>query len=312
MSTEIDCAHPSAVKMNHQTTNKKDNVNVLFYVTGFGKFGNITENPTTTLVHELEQQQKGILPVASVIGEDSTQSSVTNVTSDEGNATAAIEVSSSSLSSDSSIQISQCKIIKTAASNVKTEIQELMKTIQQETNNITTTDTTNIQQNIVCLHLGVNYKGKNFLLESTAFNDASFRIPDEDGYQPKKEPIDECMSFGERLTTSLNVKKICTKMEEKGFDVSVSGDAGRFVCNYLYWTSLNHIRMQQLQQTTGESDDGNGDGSKSTIHSLFVHVPLFTVIDQETQFNFVQELMVTIKEVLLTTKKKKKRSKAKC
>ena len=109
-------------------------------------------------------------------------------------------------------------------------------------------------------------------------------------------------------------------MEEIGFDVKMSGDAGRFVCNYLYWTSLNQIRIQQHQhqqerdlESTGESDGNDDNGSKPTIHSLFVHVPLFTVFDQETQFNFVQKLMVTIKEVLLTTKKKnkkKKRSKA--
>ena len=38
----------------------------------------------------------------------------------------------------------------------------------------------------VIIHLGVNYKGDRFQLESCAYNNASFRIPDEHGNQPSK------------------------------------------------------------------------------------------------------------------------------
>jgi pyroglutamyl-peptidase len=43
----------------------------------------------------------------------------------------------------------------------------------------------------VLLHLGVNYQGQGFQLETCAYNDATFRIPDERGFQPEKQLICE-------------------------------------------------------------------------------------------------------------------------
>lgn len=51
-----------------------------------------------------------------------------------------------------------------------------------------------------------------------------------------------------------------------------SDDAGRFVCNYVYYHSLRYAE-------------------ENSIKSLFVHVPLFLTIDEETQMQFIASLL---------------------
>lgn len=66
-------------------------------------------------------------------------------------------------------------------------------------------------------------------------------------------------------------------LSAKGFDVMTSDDAGRFVCNYVYYHSLRF-------------------SEKNGTKSVFVHVPLFSTINAETQMQFVASLL----EVLAT------------
>ena len=79
------------------------------------------------------------------------------------------------------------------------------------------------------------------------------------------------------VQTSLPVEEITKALAAKGYEVMTSDDAGRFVCNYVYYHSLRFSEQ---------------NGTKS----LFVHVPLFTTIDEETQMQFAASLL----EVLAT------------
>ena len=77
--------------------------------------------------------------------------------------------------------------------------------------------------------------------------------------------------------TSLPVEEITYSLAKMGFEVMASDDAGRFVCNYVYYHSLRFAEQ-------------NG------ILSLFAHVPSFSTIDEETQMQFAASLL----EVLAT------------
>jgi pyroglutamyl-peptidase len=121
----------------------------------------------------------------------------------------------------------------------------------------------------VLLHLGVNCKAHHFQLEQCAYNDATFRIPDEQGYQPQNVCIVDHIPLNTCLKTLLNIKDLCANAG----DVVVSTDPGRFVCNYTYFYSLN--KTQALDR----------------VHSLFLHVPPFSVIPEETQMSVVVKLM---------------------
>ena len=64
-------------------------------------------------------------------------------------------------------------------------------------------------------------------------------------------------------------------LKKGAYDVMISDDAGRFVCNYVYYQSLRFAEK---------------NGNKS----LFVHVPLFSRIDEETQMRFTASLLEAI------------------
>lgn len=123
------------------------------------------------------------------------------------------------------------------------------------------------------VHLGVNSGASRFAIERRAVNEATFRCPDEAGWQPQKEMIakeDGSLSFSR--VTSVPVEWIAEALRRMGFDVAVSDDAGRFVCNYLYYQSLRHAAA------TGAA-------------CLFVHVPSFASVDEGTQLRFVGALL---------------------
>lgn len=74
------------------------------------------------------------------------------------------------------------------------------------------------------------------------------------------------------MQTSLPIQEIAKALSKKGYHVMTSDDAGRFVCNYVYYHSLRFA-------------EENG------IKSLFVHVPLFFTVDEETQMQFAASLL---------------------
>nr|ACG26672.1 pyrrolidone-carboxylate peptidase [Zea mays] len=129
------------------------------------------------------------------------------------------------------------------------------------------------QERVILLHFGANSGSHRFALENQAVNEATFRCPDELGWKPQRTPI--ISSDGSILharQTTLPVKEISKSLQQMGYDVVPSDDAGRFVCNYVYYHSLKFAE-------------------KHGIGSLFVHFPLFLAIDEEVQMQFVASLL---------------------
>lgn len=83
------------------------------------------------------------------------------------------------------------------------------------------------------------------------------------------------MIFFLLLKTSCSVEAILGHLKNEGHDVICSDDAGRFVCNYVYYHSLRFAEQK---------------GHKS----LFVHVPLFAKIDEEKQMQFTYALLEAV------------------
>ncbi|KAF8017544.1 hypothetical protein BT93_H2657 [Corymbia citriodora subsp. variegata] len=131
-------------------------------------------------------------------------------------------------------------------------------------------------ERVVWLHLGVHGGASKFSIERQAVNEATFCCPDERGWQPWQLPIvPEDGKISRTRKTSFSTEAILKFLEKKGYGVTLSNDAGRFVCNYVYYHSL-----RLAEQRGGRS--------------LFVHVPPFSRIDQETQMNFVASLLEAI------------------
>lgn len=70
--------------------------------------------------------------------------------------------------------------------------------------------------------------------------------------------------------------------------LEISKDAGRFVCNYTYYLSLSHC--QAFPNKRWRHHDG--------IHCLFVHVPPFECIDEETQVDTLLSLFEELRHVV--------------
>ncbi|GLT43207.1 hypothetical protein SLA2020_171760 [Shorea laevis] len=125
----------------------------------------------------------------------------------------------------------------------------------------------------IWVHFGVYSDAITFAIEQQAVNEATFDFPDELGWQPHQVPIvpaDGGITHVRK--TSLPVEEIREALSKKGFEVMTSDNAGQFVYNYVYYQSL-HFAEQ--------------NGTKS----LFVHMPPFLVMDEETQMQFVVSLL---------------------
>ena len=163
----------------------------------------------------------------------------------------------------SNYRVSSCSVLKVSARTVAEHIRQRVAEEQGDQ-----------QSAVVLVHFGVDVCARGFKLEKRAVNEANFRLPDEDGYQPRCTPIapDPIEHF---IETKVDVESLVSELREiDGFDVQVSHDAGRYVCNYTYFSSLKAVEKK-----------GSG------CYSLFVHVPSFHAIDAQTQVRFVFKLL---------------------
>merc|ERR1712194_415013 len=122
--------------------------------------------------------------------------------------------------SELATRIQQCMVLETSARAVRDKIDEILA--QPSESSVT-----------IFLHLGVNYKGTGFKLEQCAYNDASFRIPDQQGYQPKNSKILDDLLLCQRFDTQIDIEKLLQNQTEihSNIESKCSIDPGRFVCN---------------------------------------------------------------------------------
>lgn len=165
--------------------------------------------------------------------------------------------------------LSSCNVLETAGDGVLTTLYQLLESALAK----------NDGQRVIWIHFGVNSGANKFAIERQAVNEATFRCPDEMGWQPQKLPIvPDDGSISHARETSLPAAEIVQMLVDKGYDVTLSDDAGRFVCNYVYYHSLRCAGLKGFK-------------------SLFVHVPLFTKIDRQTQMNFVASLLEVLTSI---------------
>ena len=191
-------------------------------ITGFGAFGGLPDNPSSTLVNTI----------------------ISNTTIEgymnEG--------------PNNKFQIIQHAILDTSVEGAK-ELQKLQKLPAS-----------------FHLHLGVHGGAKQIHVESQAFNNDDFRIPDNKGIQLKNHTIaPECPEI---YQTSIDV---CKLVESLGEGYCVSNDPGRFLCNHVFFQSLRWC--------------ATCDGTK---HCLFVHVPPFSVVSFKDQYQLILKLLNTL------------------
>lgn len=163
----------------------------------------------------------------------------------------------------------------------------------------------------VNIHIGVHGTATKFALEMYCYNNKDFRIPDSSGKQPEKERIEPLMELDHPLMTDLNVTEICRNLRSQGHDVAVSDDPGRYICNYIYFTSMvQQSNVSKKRGLTLEDDEGSAVGSEVAAagggddfgsdprsdrnKTIFIHVPPFEIIPKQQQVEFIKAAITLI------------------
>ena len=105
----------------------------------------------------------------------------------------------------------------------------------------------------VTIHFGLSQRARGFRIERSAHNRAGPRA-DAAGALPSSRVI--CPSGPARLDTSLPASALAAHLKQRGIDAAPSRSAGRYLCNFLYYLSLDWAARQ--------------DGARTV---LFVHMP---------------------------------------
>ncbi|KAK1552604.1 hypothetical protein Q3G72_020000 [Acer saccharum] len=164
------------------------------------------------------------------------------------------------------VRLGSCTVLETAGIGALPMLHKILESSVSSMDN----------EQIVWLHFGVNSGQSKFAIEQRAVNEATFGCPDEFGWRPQQLPIvPEDGEISRTRETLCSTEAILKFLKKKGCDANISRDAGRFVCNYVYYQSLRFAEQK---------------GHKS----LFVHVPLFSSIDEQTQMKFIATLLEAI------------------
>lgn len=75
--------------------------------------------------------------------------------------------------------------------------------------------------------------------ETTAYNRMDARIPDNEGNEPKEMRI--IQDAPETLHVNVPVAETVDGMKKDGYNIEVSDNAGRFVCNELLYRVIDHL-----------------------------------------------------------------------
>ncbi|CAM6098322.1 unnamed protein product [Calypogeia fissa] len=233
-------------------------------LTGFGKFYNVPINPTMVLMEKImEFMDHRVLPPGASI-----DSCTVLETAGLGNLKVLLDLLDSKCSAEG---------VKVLDSKPSPEVVDKLVDSEAVSNTLV-----GGKHEVVWIHFGLETGATWFKVEEQAVNEASFRCADEMGWQPAGERIvEEDGPICNVRETVLPTGKIVAELTKLGFDAAVSYDAGRFVCNYVYYQSLRHAANH---------------GTKC----LFVHVPPFTVIGEQTQLEFVAALLKVVASIVIS------------
>jgi pyroglutamyl-peptidase len=142
----------------------------------------------------------------------------------------------------------------------------------------------NDNDNLLLVHLGVRNDIKGFRLERVGHNEASFEMPDERAFQPQGKAVsrtnpDTSFSLFSTMPLPAILQSLhAPSQSDPGYsrdEVSISSNPGRFVCNYLYFSSMDLCL------------------SRGHAHSaaLFVHLPPFSCVKEDAQLRFLRRLL---------------------
>ena len=125
------------------------------------------------------------------------------------------------------------------------------------------------------IHLGVNAGATHFQIEEYAYNSTTFRIPDNEGFQPTDSCISSELPLDSPLKTTFPAAHIINACRiNSDLVVELSDDPGRYICNYIYFKSLLNIAQRN-----------------ESVDVVFIHTPPEEIIPITQQVDFVKNVI---------------------
>ncbi|CDI77310.1 chromatin organization modifier domain-containing protein, putative [Eimeria praecox] len=277
------------------------------YLTGFGPFNNVSDNPSATLVQQLaaalgseqttssprQQGRSKAVPLCFCPFNDPRDSPVPGavdslVETAPTQASAVVELCGwevlevSAEAATEAVPRIHSVLCRNAQTREPHEADAAKKFVAtRETPDEPTEGPTDSAAGMVeepltlALHFGVSTHSDRWQLEACAKNDARFPCPDNRGCRPQAEVISDYMPLEACLRSSLCLEPVGADLSHNGFPCNVSDDAGCFVCNFLYFKSLY-------------------EGQRSGVASLFVHIPPFSAISLQQQLAAALRLLALL------------------
>ena len=128
------------------------------------------------------------------------------------------------------------------------------------------------------LSFGLASSRKGITIEKKAINMLDAKCPDADGVTKRKEIIDP--SLPPSLVTEFPLEELVNALKKDGIPLSISLDAGRYICNEVFFTSLAQKPL-----------------------SLFVHLPAFSISSLDDDIILAKAIMSFIKHEVCLSKK---------
>ena len=123
----------------------------------------------------------------------------------------------------------------------------------------------------VVIEFGVSSRAKGLKLESMSYNSRNAQIPDVDGVLCVHESIESRLSHGMVNKTKWQINKMFEYLRERcDIPLEISNDPGRYVCNNIYWKTMNDF---------------------PNIPTIFIHIPPLT---QNNRASLIQSVGVLL------------------
>ena len=142
------------------------------------------------------------------------------------------------------------KILKTEYKESEREIIELIERIKPDKIILT----------------GVSEADAKIKIELIAKNNCSCSIPDNKGFIPKKNRIE--LNGSNKYKSSIQLEVIKQKLTEYSIPFCLSNNAGDYICNFVYYRVLHHIKKNMLP-----------------IGCMFLHIPFFSDFDKNNIYS---------------------------
>jgi len=210
---------------------------VAVHLTGFGPFGGVQDNPTSIICKRLKEYVE------------------------EGKAPGGVSKALLEEFASAGVQLRGLDTLEVSAEACKENVPVIVESLTKQAGAS------------ALVHLGVSGVARHICLECRGVNEADFRIPDVRGCQTRGEPV--VASAEPVLYTPLRLPEVLGELRDRGVSCEISTDAGRYICNYIFFTSLHAAQP-------------------SGIPVLFVHVPPFEVMSCPEQITAVICILLAI------------------